>query len=301
MHASMRGPSATCGSSLFFPSALRRDGVPSRVAHRVHRVKRALGHPLALVVAQAAALWPMWQWYARRITDGSDEPWGLVALGTVLLLVGMERDSLRREPHSVALLGAGMLTVLSAVSLPWLPPLARAVLGVSALALTLAAILDWSRPFLPLWGLLLLSLPVVSSLQFYLGYPLRALTAQASSALLNLIGLPVGHSGTALSWNGRTVLVDAPCSGIRMLWAGLFLAALLSCLARASLTRCLFNGMVAFAIILAANVLRNTFLFAKEAGILDLPAWTHSATGLVAFLVAGLLIAGVTRWRSHAR
>ena len=38
-----------------------------------------------------------------------------------------------------------------------------------------------------------------------------------------------------------------------------------------------------------------------EARILDLPAWTHSATGLVAFLVAGLLIAGVTRWRSHAR
>ena len=243
----------------------------------------------------------MWQWYARRMTDGSDEPWGLVALGTVLLLVGAERDRLRREPNSVALLGGGMLTVLSAVSIPWLPPLARAALGVSALALTLTAILDRSRPFLPLWGLLLLSLPVVSSLQFYLGYPLRSLTAQASSGLLNLIGIPVIHSGTALGWNGRTVLVDAPCSGIRMLWAGLFLAALLSYLARASLTRCVLNGVVAFAIILAANVLRNTFLFAREARILDLPAWTHSATGLVAFLVAGLLIAGVTRWRSHAR
>jgi exosortase len=290
MRASMRAASATCGSGLFFPSALLRDGV----------ARRGLGHPLALLVAQAAALWPMWQWYARRMTDGSDDPWGLVALGTVLLLVGAERDRLRHEPRSVALLGGGMLTLLSAISIPWLPPLARAALGVSALALTLTAILDRSRPFLPLWGLLLLSLPVVSSLQFYLGYPLRSFTARASSGLLNLIGLPVVHSGTALGWNGRTVLVDAPCSGIRMLWAGLFLAALLSYLARASLARCLLNGFVAFAIILVGNVLRNTFLFTKEARILDLPDWTHAATGLLAFLVTGLLIAGATRWRSHA-
>jgi exosortase len=243
----------------------------------------------------------MWQWYVRRVTDGSDEPWGLVALATVLLLVWAERERLRREPQSVALLAAGILTVLSAVSIPWLPPLARAVLGVSALALTLAAILERPRTLLPLWCLLLLSLPLVSSLQFYLGYPLRALTARASSGLLNLVGLPVAHSGAALTWNGRTVLVDAPCSGIRMLWAGMFLTALLSHLTRAPMVRFAFNTILALVIILAGNALRNTFLFAKEAHIVDLPAWTHAATGLLAFLLVGLLIARVTRWSPHAR
>jgi len=42
-------------------------------------------HPAWLLALQAAALWPIWLWYAKRTADGSDEPWGLLALGAVLL------------------------------------------------------------------------------------------------------------------------------------------------------------------------------------------------------------------------
>ena len=33
-----------------------------------------LAHPFALVVLHVVALWPVWRWYVRRVTNGSDEP-----------------------------------------------------------------------------------------------------------------------------------------------------------------------------------------------------------------------------------
>ena len=264
--------------------------------------RSALAHPFALVGLQALALWPVWQWYARRVAEGADESWGLLALAAALALLWGERSRLRPEPQPAFLLAAGMLTLLSAGSAPWLHLLPRAVLGMVALGLTLAAVLDRPRRLSPMWGLLLLSLPVVSSmqLQFYLGYPLRAFTAWASKGILALLGFHVAQAGTALTWMGRTVLVDAPCSGIQMLWVGMVLTALLSHLTHASPARLALNAALAFPIILAGNVVRNSLLFMTEAGILRLPAWTHAATGLLAFLFTSLLIVSVVRWRGHA-
>jgi exosortase len=263
----------------------------------------ALAHPFALVAMQALALWPIWQWYTRRVADGADEAWGLLSLGVALVILWQQRGNLRSEPRRAVLLGAGALTALSAITAPWLHLLPRAVLGVSALGLTFLAVLDRPRPILPLCGLLVLSLPVVSSmqLQLYLGYPLRAFTAWASRGVLAVLGLEVMQTGTALTWMGRTVLVDGPCSGIRMLWVGMLLAALLSYLTRASAGRFTLNAAASFLIILVGNVLRNSLLFVKEAGILRLPAWTHAGTGLLVFLLTSLLIVSVIRWRPHAR
>jgi len=290
-------------SSALGLSHLRGVPVTRQAATGVETDRSVLTHPFALIALQAVSLWPIWQWYARRLVEGADESWGLLALGVALVLLWRQRGNLRREPEPALLLGAGILTVLSAVTVLWLHPLPRAVLGLSALALVLAAIRDRSRPLLPLWVLLLLSLPVVSSmqLQFYLGYPLRVFTAWASGRVLALLGLEVVQAGTALTWMGRTVLVDAPCSGIQMLWVGMFLTAHLSYLARASAGRFAVNAVVAFLIIATGNVWRNSLLFVKEAGILSLPAWTHEAVGLLAFLLVSLLIVGFSRWRACGR
>jgi exosortase len=238
--------------------------------------------------------------------DGSDEPWGVLALLTVLLSVWGRRGSLRQTPSGPLLMGAGVLTVLSAVGVlgssgVGLPALVRAGLGVSALALTLAAVLDRSRPLLPLWALLLLALPVVSSLQFYLGYPLRAFTAWASAGTLGVVGLAVTPVGASLQWQGQTVLVDAPCSGVHMLWVGMFLTSLLSYLQRAHALRFALNAALSLAVVVLGNVLRNTLLFVKEAQIVLLPGWTHAATGLGAFLLTAAVIATLVRWRPYAR
>jgi hypothetical protein len=57
---------------------------------RWHRLRGApaftAAAPLALLLA---ALWPHLAWIARRLTDGSDEPWGILALATVLTVGGL--------------------------------------------------------------------------------------------------------------------------------------------------------------------------------------------------------------------
>jgi exosortase len=255
---------------------------------------------------QVAALWPVWQWYARRITDGSDEPWGVLALLAVLLSVWDRRSGLRQEPSAPLLLGAGMLTLLSTVGMPGLvspglPALVRACMGVSALALSLAAVLDRSRPLLPIWAMLVLALPVLSSLQFYLGYPLRALTAWASAGVLSVFGMPVVPAGASLQWQEHTVLVDAPCSGVHMLWVGMFLATALSYLRRARATRFALNLVIALLAVVLGNVLRNALLFLREGRVVELPQWTHVATGLAAFLLTAAVIAALARGSADGR
>jgi hypothetical protein len=44
-------------------------------------------NPFIILAVQGVTFWPVWQWYVARLTDGSDEPWGVVALGTALLFL----------------------------------------------------------------------------------------------------------------------------------------------------------------------------------------------------------------------
>lgn len=253
-----------------------RGGWRDRLA-RVPRVRWLLG-------ALLAALWPHVIWLLRRLTDGSDEPWGLLALATVLTLVVRARRELVL-PTRAALAASGLLAVLAALATFVVPPIFAAAAAMLALAAFITSALP-RRPAPPLVTLLLLALPVIASLQFYLGYPLRLATAHAAAPLLALASIETQASGAALLWQDRTILVDPPCAGIGMLWVGAWTAALLSYLNEASARRTLVNGVFAAAVVFAANVLRNALLFLPEAGLVPAPAWLHAAIGLAAFAVA---------------
>lgn len=252
--------------------------------------------PLALLLA---ALWPHLAWMARRLTDGSDEPWGLLALVTVLVLVARDRAQLT-APSPRTLAASGALAVLAAAALWWLPALLAAAIAMLALAVYVTGALS-RRPVAPMITLLLLALPLIASLQFYLGFPLRVATAHAAAPLLAVLGIEATPAGAALLFKGRTVLIDAPCAGIGMLWVGSYTAALLSYLNGAGARRTLLNGAGAAVIVFAANVLRNVALFFVEAGLIDAPAATHDAVGLVAFALAVVPIVALTHWRIAAR
>ena len=242
-----------------------------------------------------AALWPHGIWLARRLTDGSDEPWGLLAIATVLALVVRARGELVM-PTRAALVASGALAVLAALATVVVPPIFAAGAAMLALAAFIAPAMP-RRPAAPMATLLLLSLPVIASLQFYLGYPLRLATAHAAAPLLALAGVEAQASGAALLWQGKTILVDPPCAGIGMLWVGSWAAALLSYLNDSSARRTLANGCVAAAAVFAANVLRNALLFFPEAGLLPAPPWLHAAIGLAAFAAALLPILFFSHWR----
>jgi exosortase len=230
-----------------------------------------------------AALWPHWLYVARRLVDRSDEPWGLLALVTVAALLWRDRDALV-QPTRSALVGSVVLAILAAVAHLVLPDLAAAAVAMLALALFLVHALR--RPATPLVILLLLALPVIASLQFYFGFPLRVLVAYVGSWLLWLGGLDVTAAGASIVLDDRTVLIDAPCAGIGMLWLGSYVAALASYLQLADARRTAIAGVAAGALVLAANILRNTVLFFPESGLVQWPAWTHEAVGLAAFVAA---------------
>ena len=141
-------------------------------------------------------------------------------------------------------------------------------------------------------GLSLLSLPLLASLQFYAGYPLRVITAEASRWLL-AAGFEVERSGASLLVDGRLVIVDAPCSGVQMLWLGYFTACVVALHAGRRNAGFLARLPAVSALVLAGNVLRNAVLVAVEASGHHLAGWAHDAVGLVVLAAVCAAIARV--------
>lgn len=245
--------------------------------------------PWAWLAALVLALWPAWAWMGRRLADGSDDPLGLLALAALAALAGLHRKALRASPALGWLAVAAALLPLATLARGALPPLLASLPAVLALATALLAFLPRQVAATPVLGLAVLALPLLSSLQFYAGYPLRVLTAEASRWLLAPF-FSVWREGSTLLVDGRLVVVDAPCSGVQMAWLGYFTAcaaALWSGLPdRHVLARLPGVGLS----VLAGNVLRNTLLVAAEGAGLPLPDWGHELLGLA---VLGLVCAAV--------
>ncbi len=252
--------------------------------------------PLAWLALHAAALWPHWRWAAARVADGSDDPLGLAALAALLFFVAGEASRLRASPRAGWLLAAlGLSTAATAAGFA-APPLAGALLAALALACSLQAFRPAGQALVPFAGLAVLALPLVSSLQFYAGYPLRVLTAQASAWLLQLAGMSAQRAGSAMQVDGLWVIVDAPCSGVQMVWTAYFCAFAVAAFDGLRDGALLRRLPAVGTLVLAGNVLRNTVLVALEArgetvALTDNP-WVHQGVGLA---VLGLVCAGTVR------
>lgn len=246
---------------------------------------------------QFAALVPTWAWMVQRMRDGSDDPMGLLALVALAALAWRRRRELRASPRLgwLALAGAGtVLATLLRTGLgvvPALPPLAAGLVAVLALACGLLAFLPRRVAALPVVGLSVLALPLLSSLQFYAGYPLRVVTAEVSRWLL-APGFDVAREGATLTIDGRLVIVDAPCSGVQMVWLGYFTACAVALWAgrsdRGFVRRLPMVGLF----VLGGNIVRNSVLIAFEGAGHPLAPWAHNALGL---LVLGVVCGAIAR------
>jgi exosortase/archaeosortase family protein len=251
-------------------------------------MKLRLNHTTLLFSASLLALWPVIDWYVNRLLDGSDEKFGVLALITAIgyLLTQRAND---RQPQ-IPLLTLSLLMLVYLCSYVYLPAIFRAAIAITLLGV-LCPHYFLGRGLTPaLWGLLLLSLPVMASLQFFLGYPLRWLVGDVAAHLLQLNGLAVTHTGTLLNWDGGSVSIDAPCSGIKMMWFGFYLCLTLACVYRMRLARLLALSLMTLGIIIAANILRATALFYIESGLIPMPAWAHDGVGMVTFIAAAIAI-----------
>lgn len=288
--------------------------------------------PLSLI----AVFWPIWIWYGQRLCDQSDEPLGIVALFTLIILVARRtRDTTTTTTTAISATSSATYTssvdatnkaannlllivmlALYGLSIVFLPKLISAALALITLALGLRPMLQ-SRFNPGHWLLLLLSLPIVASLNFYLGYPLRLMVAQMAVSLLSINGFPVTAEGTSLLWHNQLIEIDAPCSGIKMLWAALYMAAVQLSLRKRESMNSTHSALsrqhvqlwqtalylaLAIAAAIFANTLRVTSLFYLEAGIISLPTGisksyaptfesaVHTGTGIAAFLLVALLL-----------
>jgi exosortase/archaeosortase family protein len=262
-----------------------------------------------LLAIELLAFWPVWRWYAHRLADQSDEAWGIVALITAILFVFRRKPDAvlselekERGSHGIngthgkfssALWAPAALLICYSLSYHILSPLPRAAIAVTAIATTISAMRFGRRLHLGLWGLLLLALPVMASLQFYLGFPMRAVVASLAAPMLQINGLAVVAEGASLNWNGAPILIDAPCSGVKMLWTGYYLACALACYYQLNAKRTALACLAALGAIIIGNTFRAAALFYLEAGTakLLLPDWTHEGAGVVVFTATAIAIA----------
>ena len=240
---------------------------------------------------QALVLWPHGAYLVERALDGSDDPLGLLALVALAAFVARQARELRLSPR-LPWLWAGVSIALTA-NAAWVlgaPALAAGVLAALALAAALSAWWPARRPLAPLVGLLLLGLPLVASLQFYVGWPLRVVTAEASARALQVFGFDAIREGASMLVNGRLLIVDAPCSGVQMAWLGYFAAC--ACAAWHALPYGAFVRRLPLvgAIVLATNVLRNSVLVALEARPEGLSALAHQGIGLACLAAATVAV-----------
>lgn len=248
------------------------------------------GSKIVLILLQILAFWSVWRWYFLRLSSSADEFYGILALLAIAVL------SFKFRIKDSAVLNFKFIIAsiaVYAVLFPFLPPLLRAVIAVTSLTFTISGFSFGKRFHFGIWSLFLLSLPFVASMQFYLGFPLRVLVGEATAFLLKLNGLSVFREGVCLFYGEQIIWIDAPCSGVKMLWMGFFLTGLLINIYRFSFVKSLLAFLSAFAIILIGNIFRATGLFYLEAGIIELPDSAHEAIGVSAFILtcAGIVFA----------
>jgi exosortase/archaeosortase family protein len=99
--------------------------------------------------------------------------------------------------------------------------------------------------------------------------------------------------GTTLNWAQGQVLIDGPCSGAKMLYSGLVLAAAHCALFRMNWWKTILFLAGTLVLVVIANALRAGTLFYVEAGFFGALPQTptvHSMIGLVTFGMLSLSI-----------
>ncbi len=250
-----------------------------------------------MIGCQVAAFYPVLGWLSRRISINNEGFCACVAGGAgVLFMILQSRPD---APSTRLLKASALITGLYAVTFSFTPGLVKAFFAVTALYCTGAAFRAGSAVHAPCLGLFLLALPVIPSFQFFLGYPMRVISGLSALAMLRMNGYAVSLSGVTLQLGESHVLIDAPCSGVNMLWTALFMTLVVSGMLRFDSWRTCLAVAAAVTAVTISNGIRAAALFQAEVGGLDLPAWCHTAAGIVSFTGVTILAAGVFYLKSR--
>lgn len=253
--------------------------------------------------AWCAACRPFLQHVLRRAATPEELGSVLLATGTAGWLVWRGRDARANLTSTTEEAGCwwrGALAMLVyGVAAQRLP---HTVAGVAALAAGLLTPGPWRRGRWPdpaVVGLLLLALPAMMMIELFFGYPLRLVAAALAAGLLAAAGLPITRTGAMLVWQGASVWVDAPCSGVRMLWSGVWLGMTVCGLVGMGWGGTLAAGMLTIAVVVLVNTLRVAGLTLVEVGLLPPGPGFHFALGGMLFAGGAVAVVAGIRWLSR--
>jgi exosortase/archaeosortase family protein len=247
---------------------------------------KSLSWLLPVLLIPVAGYWHIWQWYFNRVKSSPEEAIGLLAIFVFMLFWCVRNISQRHAVFKFSVWPISLLLIIYSFSffIP-IPSIVKSAVAFLTLFLTIYWASFGTHPPVSFWGLVLISLPVVPSLQFYLGYPARYGSASVTVPLLQLNGFTVSQNATNLMWNNQLIQFDAPCSGVTMLWAGLLVTLFISFVYRFSLFKTGVAVFVACLFVLIGNVLRGSSLFYLETGAIPFePPWLHEGIGIGAFV-----------------
>jgi exosortase/archaeosortase family protein len=245
------------------------------------------------VLAWALACWPLADWYVRRVLFVPDQAWLALAPLTALALVLGRRGGPTPGTAPRRWLPSILLMAGYAAAYPVLPMTLRGLVAAAALLFLPGSWRPGFFPAAPVAGLCLLGLPAMAMFQFYFGFPLQLAAAALAVPILKTAGFAVVREGALLTVDGQGVGVDAACSGIRMGWAGLYLALTLAGLAGLGWRRTAAACAGAGILVLLLNAVRVAALFAVDAFGLGGHPVLHAGTGVMLFV---FLAAGLAAW-----
>jgi len=219
---------------------------------------------------------PTYIWYARRIWTGGEEAVSAFLIPVCLFVVWRLRPKVKEKLDYIILGAVGLYTILWVIGAP---AMIKAGIAIVALLHYTGCLRHFG-----VTALAFLSLPWLSSFQYFLGYPLRKVVAEGSSLILNLVSVPVHAEGTGIAFQGSQVFVDPPCSGVRMIWAILFLSAILCSLFKSSWRQGITTCICAMVLAILGNIIRAAILFFPESKLVHWPDWTHETVGIAAYI-----------------
>ena len=242
-----------------------------------------------LLAIETCCGWASWRWYCGRVRGAPEELWELLAL-LAAIGIALALPSAEKLPRAALLLPT-ILLFAYAVGYHALFPLARAALLMGALAATVSAFRFGTRMQPGMCGLVLLALPIIPSLQFYCGFPLRILVANLTVWLLRLSGVYALARG-----NGVEVGAYADRRRCSVQWGENALDRLLSRLSSTALRFGWRDTILALVgtliVVVLGNALRAAALFLPEAGLFPLPAGGHDGVGIFVFALTAAGIVG---------
>jgi len=235
----------------------------------------------------ALSYWDAWRLLVSRIGDGAAAfPLAVMLVGLAIAWSKLNKEKRLPMLWVIIALAAYIGAVFLGTAMVKI-----AVALVSIVAIVHRGLGGRNPPFAAM-GVGILALPVLPSLDFYLAWPMRQLSASLTASLLRLNGFSVQVEGVAIAWQDQLLLFDGPCSGINMLWASLLLTSILSLLGRIGMWHYAAALTATSLLAIFANALRAASLFYLETGFLPTlegPIF-HEVVGIASFAMLGILL-----------